>query len=273
MRFNTRYNTAMTDDQIRAVAPSVFAAQPHESRSERYAFVPTIDVLNGLRREGFQVFEAKQSRTRQVDRRGFATHILRLRHPDMRQLDRVGDEQVEIVLRNSHDGAGPFELMQGVYRLVCSNGMVVGSTHASFKVPHRGNIIDDVIEGSYRIVEDTALLGSVIDEWKGIQLDGPEQMALAHAAAKLRFPDADADKVAVVTQLNTPRRADDVGRDLWTTFNRVQEGIIRGGVQLGRSEKGRRRTARGITGVEQDLALNKALWTLADHLAKFKQAA
>jgi len=44
------------------VAPSIFADAPHESRSERYSYIPTASVLQGLRGEGFEPFMVCQTR-------------------------------------------------------------------------------------------------------------------------------------------------------------------------------------------------------------------
>ena len=49
-----RSDSPLSDDQIRRVAPSIFADAPHESRSERYSYIPTAAVLTELRKEGFQ---------------------------------------------------------------------------------------------------------------------------------------------------------------------------------------------------------------------------
>src|SRR3546814_2013460 len=46
-----RSERPLSDDQIRAVAPSIFADAPHESRSERYSYIPTATVLQELRGE------------------------------------------------------------------------------------------------------------------------------------------------------------------------------------------------------------------------------
>ena len=47
-----RSDYPLSDDQIRRVAPSIFADAPHESRSERYSYIPTATVLTELRKEG-----------------------------------------------------------------------------------------------------------------------------------------------------------------------------------------------------------------------------
>lgn len=264
-----RYNSPMTNDQIAAVAPSVFGIQAHESRSDKYTFVPTIEVVNGLRREGFEVFEAKQSRVLDKAKRDFTTHVLKLRHPGTDGYFKDQKEKVEIVLRNSHDGASAFALDQGVYRLVCSNGMVASRTTASIRIPHVGDITGRIIEGSYSIVESSLELESVIDEWKGLQLTEDDQKALAIGAAQIRFGDDFEKKITDPTRLLQPHRWADKGNDLWTSFNRIQENVIKGGTHLG-YKKGRRQTARGVTGVDQDLKLNKALWAMADFMAKVK---
>jgi hypothetical protein len=45
--------------------------------------------------------------------------------------------------------------------------------------------------------------------------------------------------------------------------------MIKGGV-AGRSARGRRMTTRGVGGVNENVRLNRALWTLADQFAKLK---
>ena len=266
----TRSAYPLSNDQIRRVAPSVFGEQAHESRSEKYTYLPTIAILDGLRSEGFEVFEAKQSRVLDKAKREFSSHVLKLRHPDAGSLTKLGEERVEIILRNSHDGASSFQLSQGVFRLVCSNGLVAGNTQASIAIPHRGDVLGQVIEGAYSIVESSKELQSVIQDWKAIQLDPEEELALAHGAAALRFGDDYLDTLADPARLLRARRSFDKASDLWTSFNRVQENVIKGGTHLG-FKNGRRQTARGVTGLDADLKLNKGLWVLADFLAKAKQ--
>jgi hypothetical protein len=73
--------------------------------------------------------------------------------------------------------------------------------------------------------------------------------------------------------MNRARRGDDTGSDLWTTLNRVQENSIRGGLRgVTRDANGRRqvRRTREVTGIDQDVKLNRALWTLAEEMRKLK---
>ena len=108
-----RSNLPLSDDQIRTVAPSIFADTPHESRSERYSYIPTAAVLTELRKEGFQPFMVCQTRVRQEDRRDYTKHMLRLRHAS--QIN--GAEANEIILLNSHDGTSSYQMLAGMFRL------------------------------------------------------------------------------------------------------------------------------------------------------------
>ncbi|MGN4077978.1 DUF932 domain-containing protein, partial [Burkholderia gladioli] len=130
-----RSHAPLTDDQIRAAAPSIFAEAKHESRSERYAYIPTIKIVESLRREGFQPFMAAQTVVRDEDRREHAKHVLRLRHAS--QLA-TGDSP-EILLVNSHDGSSSYQMMGGFFRKVCSNGLVVGNFSKEVRVRHTGD--------------------------------------------------------------------------------------------------------------------------------------
>ena len=73
-----RSDRPLSDDRIRAIAPSIFADAPHGSRSERYAYIPTSTVLAKLRQEGFEPFMVCQTRVRNEDRREHTKHLIRL---------------------------------------------------------------------------------------------------------------------------------------------------------------------------------------------------
>lgn len=263
-------NTVMSHEQIARVAPSVFASEAASNRSDRYTYIPTIDVLNGLQREGFEVMQAVQTRTRIADNREFTKHMLRLRHRDV--LDRplvAGQEIPEIVLVNSHDGTSAYKIMGGIFRLICSNGMVIGDNSFECSVRHSGDVINNVIEGSFEVVKGIERVMPVIDTWKQIKLEAPEKMAFAKAARALRWDDEDAP--VTPDSLLVPQRYDDRGDDLWRTFNVAQERLVKGGIR-GRNKSSRRMTTRAVAGVTENIKLNKALWTLTQEMAAIKQA-
>ena len=61
-----RRERSLTDDELMQFVPSIFSGDKHESRSERYTYIPTINIINKLRDEGFQPFVACQSQARDL---------------------------------------------------------------------------------------------------------------------------------------------------------------------------------------------------------------
>jgi hypothetical protein len=260
-----RSSTPLSDDQIRAVAPSIFADAKHGSRSERYTYIPTIDVLNGLKKEGFSPFFVCQTRTRDEGKREHTKHMMRLRHET--QIDAA--EANEVVLLNSHDGSSAYQMLAGCYRFVCSNGMVFGDTKHDIRVRHSGNILDNVIEGAFKVLDGFEMVDAQKDGMKALTLNDGEQSAFARAALSLKYDTELTPAPITESQLLRPQRMADTAGDLWTTFNRVQENMIRGGLR-GRSTTGRTLRTREVQGIDQNIKLNRALWLLADEMRKLK---
>jgi hypothetical protein len=255
----------LSDEQIRAVAPSIFAQAPHGSRSDRYSYIPTATVLQELRGEGFQPFMVCQTRVRHDDRRDYTKHMLRLRHAS--QIN--GREANEIILLNSHDGSSSYQMLAGMFRFVCQNGLVCGDTVAEVRVPHKGDVAAQVIDGAYTVLEGFGQAQESREAMQAITLDGGESEVFARAALALKYDDP--DRLAPVTeaQVLAPRRVDDDRRDLWSVFNRAQENLIKGGLRA-RAANGRRQQTRPVQGIDQNLRLNRALWLLADGMRQLK---
>ncbi|MGA8054065.1 MAG: DUF932 domain-containing protein [Burkholderiales bacterium] len=259
-----RAGAPLSDDQIHAAAPSIFADHAHDSRSTRYAYIATSEVLAGLRCEGFQPFMVCQSRSRDEERREYTKHMLRLRHAS--QIN--GAEANEIILINSHDGTSAYQMLAGVFRFACHNGMVCGTEVADIRIPHKGDVTARVIEGAFRVLEDFDEITAGIEGMKALTLSEGEQQALARAALALRH---DEGQPAPITeaQLLTARRFEDRAPNLWATFNRVQENTLKGGLR-GRNVRGQRVTTRAINGIDSNVKLNRALWVLAEEMRKLR---
>ena len=261
-----RSDSPLSDDQIHRVAPSIFAEAPHESRSQRYAYIPTATVLTELRKEGFQPFMVTQTRTRHEDRRDYTKHMIRLRHAS--QINARGEAN-EIILLNSHDGTSSYQMLAGMFRFVCSNGLVCGDTVADVRVPHKGDVAGQVIEGAYQVLHgfDRALESR--ESMQAITLDEGAAEVFARAALSLKYDDPDKPAPITESQILMPRRFDDRRPDLWSVFNRTQENLTKGGLH-GRSANGRRQQTRPVQGIDSDIRLNRALWLLADGLRQLK---
>ncbi len=264
-------NQALTDEQLKRIAPSVFAENAWHEQSEQYRFIPTINVVNGLRDSGFVPVRAQQSSSRIEGKREFTKHILRFR--------RIGDYQVndiipEIILINAHDGTASYQLSLGLYRLVCQNGLTVGdATLDSIRVTHRGSrdLCRDVIDVSARILDDAPKAIEVVNRWKGLELSEPEQKVFAGAALQLYDTALDVNPDRLLQgRRREDHRAENGTRDLWKTYNVVQENVIRGGL-LGKTGSGLYRRTKKVTSVDRDVKLNKALWELSAKMAELKE--
>jgi len=267
-----RRNQPLTLEEIRRAAPSAFAAEPYGAMSSRYSYIPTSTIIEGMRQAGFAPFAASQSATKIDGKRGHTKHMIRFR--SQASAVALGDTFPEIVLINAHDGSSAYKLMAGLFRLVCANGLVVAdSMMESIHVKHTGNVLEQVATGSMELVERMPEVIDAVARWKAIQLSSDEQKAFAEAAHVLRFADAEGSVTTPITpgQLLTPRRVDDSRADLWSVFNRVQENVLRGGLRNYRRGDVRRVTTRAVTGIDQDVRLNRALWTLTARMADLKQ--
>jgi hypothetical protein len=260
-----RSHHPLSDDQIRAVAPSIFAENQHQSRSRRYSYIPTVAVLSELRKEGFQPFMVCQTRVRQEDRRDYTKHLLRLRHAS--QID--GSEANEIILLNSHDGSSSYQMLAGLFRFVCQNGLVCGDTLSDVRVPHKGNVSEQVIEGAYEVLQGFGQVQDSREAMREITLDEGEAEVFAHSALALKYDDPGQPLPISEAQILAPRRYDDDRSDLWSLFNRVQENLVKGGLSS-RSARGRVQHTRPVQGIDQNVRLNRALWLLAEGMRRLK---
>lgn len=265
-------NSPLSNEQIQRLAPSAFAGQEHNSLSSRYAFIPTVRVIDAMRENGYLPTEASQSRSRTADKEYFTKHLIRFRQ-STGDLTNVGDSAMELVLVNSHDGTSAYKLMLGVFRLVCSNGLIVSESLAeSIRVRHTGNIVNEVLDGTVKLIERAPVVQATMEAWRKIELSTPEQSIFAEQALAIRY---DGEKSPVtVEQVLQARRNADTSNDLWTVFNRVQENVQRGGLRYYNTDaqpgqRVRNRT-REVKGIDQTTTLGRALWTLAEKMEELK---
>ncbi|EKI3327063.1 DUF945 domain-containing protein [Salmonella enterica] len=254
-----RRDRPLTHEELMQYTPSVFGEDKHTSRSEKYTYIPTITLLENLRREGFEPFFACQSRVRDPGRRDYTKHMLRLR-----RAGQITSQQVpEIIILNSHGGESSFQLLPGVFRSVCTNSLVCGQSFGEIRVPHRGNIVEKVIEGAYDVLNVFDRVEEKREAMQSLLLPPPAQQALAKAALTYRF--GEEHQPVTTAQVLTPRRREDYGQDLWTVWNTLQENLLKGGLP-GRTAKGKRSHTRAVNGIDGDVKLNRALWVMAEQM-------
>jgi Domain of unknown function (DUF932) len=256
------FEHALSLEALRERTPAVFASGPHESTSSKYTFIPTERVLAGLMGAGFVAVDARQTQARRASLM-HARHILRLR----RRFETIElkDAIPEVVFLNSHDGTSAYQLRMGIFRVVCTNGLIVSrGAFPAYCVSHRGDVVEEVVTGALKMAEEFDRLASQVEAMERRHLPKEEQLQFAQAALSIRFPDPTLRGMEPAQLLNC-RRVQDLGDDLWTILNRCQEGLLGGGLR-GRSPSGRLTRTRRISSIQEDLRVNSRLWDLASEV-------
>ena len=289
---------ALNDIEIKHLCPVAFKDKMTKAEinklglSKHYSFVPTINVINDFRSLGYEVVDAKQVKARKKSTNGYQKHMLTFEHPKYK-LDQVNEVEIsdgktetqvtkaeeypQILLTNSHDGGNAFTLSAGIFRLVCSNGLVIKTEdYGSARLVHKGYSFEAVQKLVKEFEETVGEVLNKITAMKKVELTKEQQIEFAKKAALLRFTaksyneDNISDVVNIDDLLNVDRK-EDAGNGLYEVFNRVQESIVQGKYLYASSGKvndadTKTRKARPIKNFKQSIDVNKKLSALAFEL-------
>ncbi len=266
---------ALNDEDIKYLCPVAFKDKMTKAEinrlglSKHYSFVPTMNVVNDLRALGYEVVDAKQVSARKKSTKGYQKHMITLEHPKYKV--EGSKEYPQILLTNSHDGGNAFTLSAGIFRLVCSNGLVIKTEdYGSARLVHKGYSFEAVQKLVKEFEVTVAEVLTKITAMKKVQLTKDQQIEFAKQAALLRFKsksynEDNIEKVVNIDDLLNVERKEDAGNGLYEVFNRVQESLINGKyTYLGTKDKPRK--ARPIKNFKQNIEVNKKLSELAFEL-------
>ena len=257
----------LTNEQLKQKAPSLFQNQPYHEVSSKYQFIPTIDIIEQLRNESWYPVTVNEAAVRDLEKDGFQQHYVRFQH--FSDLINPSSNIVELLLFNSHDRSKCFTISAGIYRYVCSNGLVIAdSIFESYKIKHLGDKENDVINVVNKITQIKAKLLDKISKFESISLNQSEKEAFLKNALPLRFENH--LKLDNPNELLTPLRAEDKKDDLYTVLNILQENFLSSKVSGYNKETNRRFTSKQITSISKDVEINKGLWDIAERIASIK---
>ncbi len=257
----------LTQDELFIQAPALFTNEPHYDVSDKYHFIPTIDVINEIKANNWHPVSVSEASVRDEDKEGYQQHLVRFRHFD--DLLSPQDNAVELLLFNSHDRSKSFSISAGIYRFVCSNGLVIAdSIFESYKIKHLGDRENDVATAVANITAIKPKLMAKIDKLESIKLTQLEKESFARSSIPLRF-----DKHLQIdhTDLLVPHREEDIHDNLYTVLNVIQENLLRGNISGTNKETGRRFTSKEITSISKDVDINQNLWDIAERIASIKE--
>src|SRR5271166_4445247 len=173
-------------DELRVRTPAVFAVGASDRTKPTYRFINTHSVLEALLEAGFQLADARQTRRRQGADPSYARHLIRLR--PMREILKLEDCIPEICLINAHDGTSAYQLIAGLYRPLCTNGLLCRmGDFAMIRIPHRANIIADVVAGARELCTQFERIGTLVAAMAARMLADNEHLALAKTAYEIRW--------------------------------------------------------------------------------------
>ena len=253
--------TEMTMEQVKNAAPSIFQTKQKANLSEHYVHIPTDKVITDMIQLGWKPCQAVEIKARKKSTKGYQRHMIKFFNPDIVIEGSNGDNVYpQILLTNSHDGLSSFKFQIGLFRLVCSNGLVVMDTsYGDFKLRHMGYTFNELQTKVSDAVESFPGLVKKINEFQNVELSDWQVTEFAGKAALIRF----GENVKVnIDELLKVDRIEDSGNSLWEVFNRVQEKLINGDCSYTMGAKVRK--ARAIKNFSMDLKVNEALWTLAE---------
>ena len=247
-----------TINQLKLNVPSIFATSASPKMSDKYVFVPTIDILENFEREGWEIASAKQTG---LGLHG--VHEIRLRNGE---LPKVGDTLVEAIIRNSHNGMTTLGVSAGLHRLVCSNGLTVPTALAdSFNVRHQRFDLDDVKRLTESFAGKLPKIERSVNRMMRHEMTIDEKIDFVRKSAEIRFSKEKVLNDLEIVGLLTPNRVEDEGDDMWKVFNVVQEKFVRGGMNY-LSSKGQRTKLKGLQNIIAVNRVNTKLWELAESI-------
>jgi len=265
----------MTKDQLKEVCPLAFADAPTNPKvSGKYLFVNTETIVDDLDKLGWKPVQAAQRKGRGKSTI-FSKHMVAFQNPDIMIKGKDGDDSFpRIIMTNSHDGMQAFKFSVGIFRLVCSNGLVVADEQFSdFKIKHKGYSFEELRGVVNEAVADLPNKVEVLNDMKQRILSKEEKNKLALDAMLIRagiVPGSEKAKKfnydeETIIDILDPKRDEDKGDDLWRVFNVIQEKITQGDSHAALTGA-KVRKVRKIKSFEKDLKVNKELFKLATAL-------
>lgn len=274
---------ALSTDQLRRKAPAIFADAPKGTTSDKYLFVETSKLLEGLQENGWSAVSATQQMNRSTSKENVMTnkHALFFARTENLGIN-VPDTMPLIKLENSHNGLSSFALSTGYFRKVCSNGLTVPETlYSAPTVRHTKYMRDEVIAATYKVLNDFPMLMEMQQALQGITLSNEERLLFADTATELFFSKEERiqlnevarryrnDRYLLESQIVSAKRHADRNLDLWTVSNVVQENLIRGNIQVVNSDN-RLQYKRKITSIDRDNEVHEKLFALTQKFAELK---
>jgi hypothetical protein len=243
-------------NELREKCPAAFSTIPSEKMSDKYTMLSTINILDKFEEFGYFPTASKNSMNRATKSKDpFGYHSIRFRHKDFLNL-RLNEYAPELVYFNSHNGRIIAKIMAGIFKMICSNGLVIASSSFGFAShKHMGIESEDLESVIFDFAKNTDNIMSNVEKYRQVELNESERFDFAKNAKNNIYG---VNSKMDYKSLLKPRRDEDNQNDLFTVFNVVQENVIKGGIEFSGAK--RKVRTKGINSVQKDLDVNAFLW-------------
>ncbi len=195
--------------------------------SDRYNVINTMDVVQQFEQYGFELSSVQAANTRSLEKVGKQKHLVRMKS----EHKMAGGLQPEVIITNSYDGTKALNINIGLFRFVCSNGLIAGTNlfpklqilHSN---SHWGEILNEFIDGyeaKYHMQKQW------VEEMEERRMSLDEAYHIAEQALAIRHADKRITNEAVdPLELLIAKRREDRGDSAWMRFNVLQESLVNG---------------------------------------------
>ena len=267
----------LSNDELRAKCPYAFMTEPtNPNVSNRYTMATTIDVVNDMEKLGWYPVEAKQCKTKKNSSGIKSFHMIAFQNPNIKILnDKTNNVEAfpRIILQNSHDGFNSFKFMCGIYRVICSNGLIIADAEfAKLSIRHVNYEFEELRTVVIKMIDELPNKINVINAMRMTNLSEEQKIDFATKIVKLRknvpFEKTLEISSNTIRDILTPVRKEDEGNSLWNVFNILQEKVMKGGFSYAKDDSSKARKMRVITSPIKDINLNTDMFALANTYLK-----
>lgn len=226
--------------------------------SKKFGFISSRDLVSHMENQGLKLADVVESKIRKDKelRQGYQKHVLRF---NTGLTNRHGNLQLLAI--NSHEGSSALTFRMGFFRMVCSNGLIIGSDLIpQIKVKHTQNGLLKLNDSIDELLQWQRVAMDNIEKMENRKLNQDEFEKLIHASAKIRLGEKYHDKIVPLFEA---KRYEDDRPDLFSVFNVIQENAMRTGFYALNKENNVATKVRAIRGVNAGLDLNTALFNEA----------
>ena len=267
---HTLSTTFLTEAEIKQRCPLAYVTAPTNPKvSEKYVQANTSTVINDMAKLGWYVVDAKQKGKRKNSSGIQSFHMVSFQNPNIKVIENGEVEAFpRIILTNSHDGMSSFKFMVGLYRLVCSNGLIVAdATFEELTIRHINYTFEDLRHLVAKTVEALPQYIDTVNKMKSTNLTQEQKYDFALKMLKLRrnMPFDTNLTISDITlnDILTPTRKEDEGDSVWSVFNVLQEKMIKGGSMVESGRQNKLRKMRPVKSFVRDINVNYDMYQTA----------